>query len=207
MTEEVESNIVLKSPPSGVLRRMLDNRANRIIDGFESFVEKGESFLSVGDGDGCVAERTIHRCGLVPQGLDVKVDIKYQRSTEVPLDYYDGTKMPYADNSFDVVAAIFVLHHCNEADKVLAEMARVARKKVIIIEDVYKTFFGKWIVCAMDYIGNRFVSSDVNMPFHFNTVSGWEKEFAKHSLKIERSNRLKILRFYPIKHHVFCMTL
>lgn len=65
-------------------------------------------------------------------GLDVKFDPPFHPF----LKRVEGksTKMPFADKSFDVVIGIDVLEHMDKSDreKTIAEMKRVARKRVIV---------------------------------------------------------------------------
>ncbi len=49
---------------------------------------------------------------------------------------YDGRRVPFEDNCFDVVLIAFVLHHCEAPEPVLREAARVARHRVVVLEDV-----------------------------------------------------------------------
>jgi len=185
-----------------VYRRLQRERASRIVDTFEDFVRGETNYLSVGDGDGSISVVVRNRLGLKVRGLDVHVDLP-QRDTSVPLDTYDGSRMPYDDNSFDVVSAIFVLHHCNDVDQVLSEMVRVARKKVVILEDIYRNALERRIVCAMDYIENRAISADMNIPFNFRSAQEWEQAFEDRGLTVEKSKCFKILTLLPVRHQAF----
>ena len=49
---------------------------------------------------------------------------------------YDGKRVPFKDNSFDVVLVAFVLHHCDSPELVVREAARVAKYRVVVLEDV-----------------------------------------------------------------------
>ena len=58
--------------------------------------------------------------------------------------------LPFADDSFDAAMAILTLHHWSDIEAGLAEMVRVARKRVVIVgfdEDVWAE---QWIV--RDYL-------------------------------------------------------
>ncbi|MFH0876346.1 MAG: class I SAM-dependent methyltransferase [archaeon] len=47
----------------------------------------------------------------------------------------DATQMPYPNNSFDVVMSFNALHHCRgDYKKIVSEMFRVSKKKVVITE-------------------------------------------------------------------------
>lgn len=67
-------------------------------------------------------------------GLDV-VDLNM---TDLNHVLYDGEKIPFKDKQFDVVIAIFALHHTDNPKEMLKECIRVARSKVILAEDIYQ---------------------------------------------------------------------
>ena len=204
--EDNKAETVTQAPISTVdklFELMKVSRANKMINQFEEFLEEGESFLSVGDADGAVSLQMQHRCGLIGRGLDV--DIGISRVEKVPIDYYDGITMPYEDDAFDVVCALFTLHHCNDLEAVLNEMVRVAKKKIVIMEDVYKTDLGFRIVCFMDRLENRLVSSEINLPYNFKKVTEWEETFTDLGLKITKSKGFKIALGMPVRNHIFCL--
>lgn len=74
-------------------------------------------------------------------------------------DVYDGFKLPYKDKSFDVIVCLFVLHHIPHYKKILQEITRVCRKRIIIMEDwpetsyqiliskIHYLFFGQSMDC------------------------------------------------------------
>jgi ubiquinone/menaquinone biosynthesis C-methylase UbiE len=185
----------------------MNNRAAIIVDSFNEFIAPGECFLSVGDGDGYVTSEVQSRCGIKGRGIDLKIDLPIPRAPDVPLDIYDGVNMPYGDNSFDVVAAIFVLHHCNDPVSVFSEMKRVTKKKIIIVEDTYRNWIEHLLVCIIDYIENKFFSKDMNIPLNFQTAQEWEKQFTEQGLNIKKSKRFHTYKLLPVRHQVFCLTL
>jgi SAM-dependent methyltransferase len=186
------------------LERILVERADRIVDTYAHFLVPGDSWLSVGDGDGYVSLQTQRRCGVRARGLDVAIDWP-NRTGLVPIDHYGGREMPYEENSFDVVSAIFTLHHCDDVRSVLSEMVRVSRKKIVICEDVYRTWLGRRIVCLMDRLENRAVSKEINLPFNFKKVPEWEALFGELGLSITTSRGFKIYPRFPVRHHLFCL--
>jgi len=66
---------------------------------------------------------------------------------------YDGKKIPYDDDSFDVALLITVLHHTPHPEKILQEAQRVA-KKIVLVEDVYSTVFHKYVTYFFDSLVN-----------------------------------------------------
>jgi len=49
---------------------------------------------------------------------------------KIPLQLYDGRKLPFADGSFDTVLLVSALHHADNPDEVLREAARVAQTQI-----------------------------------------------------------------------------
>jgi ubiquinone/menaquinone biosynthesis C-methylase UbiE len=106
---------------------------------------------------------------------------------------YDGGKLPFEDNSFDATLAVFVLHHCMDTTASLKELIRVAKKKIIIIEEIYNNEFEKFLLFSHDWIGNHLESWDVNIPLNFMPLKKWEKVFKENNLIIE--DTIKVYQF------------
>ncbi len=63
------------------------------------------------------------------------VDVVDYNETELPLDLYDGLRLPYDDDSFDYSLLVFVLHHTPDPLLVLREALRVSLRGVFVIEN------------------------------------------------------------------------
>jgi SAM-dependent methyltransferase len=82
---------------------------------------------------------------------------------------YDGSKIPFKDQVFDVAIIVDVLHHCQHPGKVLEEARRVA--KVVIIKDHFEYgFFSRTCLRIMDFYGNWAYGVSVPKKY-FNTES------------------------------------
>jgi len=184
--------------------RLLVWRAKRILKSFDGFLRRGDSVLSVGDGDGYVARQMIRDHGVEVRGLEVEIEWPGRR-TEVECDTYDGRTMPYGDGSFDCVTAVFVLHHCDDVEQVFREIVRVSRSRVVICEDVYRTRPGRLVVCGCDWLLNRCFGEGVNLPFNFRTVDDWHETFGRLGLEVESSKPFKLWKYWPVTHQVFCL--
>ena len=183
-------------------------RSGRILEQMDLFLTPGETILSVGDGPGDVSRAMQNKFSVKVQGLDI-VDwaqiFRTPRTPDVPLELYDGKTIPYADNSFDVSVAIFVLHHCDDPESILREMIRVSRKKIVIIEDIYDNRLEKAIVCLMDYIENKASFISASVPFNFRTPSQWGQIFDQHNLELIKSTEFKFSQYWPVRHHAYCL--
>ena len=97
---------------------------------------QGLSLLDVGCGTGTTDRNFAPRVRKL-HGVDVSEEMLDHARRTVPtaeFSWYDGEKLPFADESFDVVVAICVLHHVpvSKRFKMVSEMVRVARSKGVV---------------------------------------------------------------------------
>jgi ubiquinone/menaquinone biosynthesis C-methylase UbiE len=89
--------------------------------------------LDVGCGTGVRADRLV-RAGYEMVGVDPSqgmLDVATRRAPKVATVNASATSLPFADDTFDLVITVAVLHHIADADDVrqaLAEMVRVTKK-------------------------------------------------------------------------------
>ncbi len=87
--------------------------------------------LDIGCGVGYALEVLTEEMGCIGYGCDV-----VKPPVEIPrFARFDGSCLPYADDSVDVALLIFVLHHADDPGVLLREASRVARHAVIAVED------------------------------------------------------------------------
>ena len=116
----------------------------RLMSGFEGTLERlftradPQSILDVGCGEGVLTERWAARLGEKPViGLDLpdpKLEGEWATRRRENLEFrtFDGGDLPFADGSFDLVAATEVLEHVPDPEHTLAEMARVAARHLLV---------------------------------------------------------------------------
>lgn len=97
----------------------------------------GTSLLDVGCGTGNMHPLLISELGAV-SGVDVSqecLDRAAKRNPQVAYQHYDGTRLPYADASFDAVTTICVMHHVPPAQwpAFVGELRRVLKPGGITI--------------------------------------------------------------------------
>ena len=151
--------------------------------------------LDVGAGDGRLAQALLaHRPDLTLEGVDVLV----RPETAIPVRPFDGTHLPYADQSMDVVLLIDVLHHAEDGHALLAECARVARRAVVVKDHVRTGFLAGPTLAAMDWVGNaRYGVRLPPSPDAYWTMAQWDAALTRAQL-IPKSWRTPLGLYSPL---------
>lgn len=104
-----------------------------------SALESPGAVLEVGCGLGSLAIR-LARKGFHVSAMDVSSEALRQARSEaekagVTIDWYQGfaEKLPFADGSFDYVTCCHTLEHVRDLEAAVAELRRVARRKVVVL--------------------------------------------------------------------------
>ena len=113
--------------------------------------------------------------------------------TAIPVVAFDGTTIPYPDNSQDVVLFVDVLHHTRDPQVLLNEAARVAKRRVIIKDHNRNGFLARITLRFMDWVGNaRF---GVALPYNYWSREEWMMGYKRAGLEVV-TNHTKI-GLYP----------
>ncbi|HEX4129565.1 MAG TPA: class I SAM-dependent methyltransferase [Pirellulales bacterium] len=130
------------------------------------------SALDVGCDDGSMASELMAlRPGIEFRG----VDIQTLRPARIPRAMYDGHTLPFHDGTFDAVIAIDVLHHTRHIPELLAEMARVSRRLVILKEHLVEGAWSTFLVGLGDVLSNA--PYGIGCAFNYPTLAGWQASF------------------------------
>jgi SAM-dependent methyltransferase len=115
----------------------------RLMKRFEATLEElfsaaaPESLLDVGCGEGVLTHRWAQRVEGRVVGIDLDDPLLHEQwaTRQAPNLQYrimKAERMPFADGDFDVASAIEVLEHVPDPEHTLAEMARVARRWLLV---------------------------------------------------------------------------
>jgi SAM-dependent methyltransferase len=118
--------------------------------------------LDFGAGSGLVAEQIVARTGLEV----VPVDVINENRSALDMVIYDGRELPFDDDHFDVSMALFVMHHVQEPRRVLSELARVSKHKIVLFEDTPKNAVQYYLWRWFDYLRNHRRNPDINVANH-----------------------------------------
>ena len=90
----------------------------------------------------------------------------------------DGRALPFADDAFDVVCELGVLHHVADPNDVVAEMTRVARRAVFLSDDNRFAAGGrlrraaKWALFRLGLWPSVYRLANRGRPYHVSSADG-----------------------------------
>lgn len=150
----------------------------RLMAGFEAALAElfaraePDSVLDVGCGEGVLTLEWAEALGNRPVvGLDLadpKLEAEWQARSRPNLSFLagDAEQLPFAEDEFDLVAAIETLEHVARPEAVVAELCRVARRHLLVSvprEPLWR---------ALNLARGAYVSDLGNTPGH---VNHWSK--------------------------------
>jgi SAM-dependent methyltransferase len=158
-------------------------RENEIGRRVAPHLRPGEPILDYGAGTGRISGWLAEQTGVRPTLTDL---IPYSnRRRDLPFVRMDDPfHVPLADRTFDTVLLLFVLHHnrYEEQGKVVTDAVRLARRRVIVLED---TPTGRIdLVCNMLWDRILNLRHATPTPFAFRSVAEWTDVFMEHDLSI-----------------------
>ena len=154
------------------------------------FLPAGASVLDVGSGDGRLARRV----GALRPDLRIRgVDILVRPEALIPIDRFDGVRLPFRDGEHDAVMMVDVLHHAADQSALLREVARVARHSVVIKDHVVQGWVARPTLRFMDWVGNA--RHGVALPYAYWSEEEWQRHLANAGLRTTR--RRDRLHLYP----------
>lgn len=151
-------------------------RVQKLAKAIAERLPQGARVLDVGCGSGDLAALVMElRSDVRIEGIDVLV----RPGTAIPVTEYDGYHIPFADNAFDAAMVIDVLHHTDDPEKVLAEIARIA-SHVIIKDHLRDGLAAGTTLRFMDWVGNA--THGVRLPYNYLSHRTWQEIWGKLGL-------------------------
>ncbi len=103
---------------------------DQILDGLTPSI-----VVEFGAGEGRITERLVER---FPEAMVVGLDLPDAElaadwhSLDAPMFFGDATRLPFTDNSIDLIVGLEVLEHIPSPERALCEIARVCRGAVVL---------------------------------------------------------------------------
>lgn len=123
----------------------------RIADRIHVALGDSKSVVNVGAGTGSYEPGTRYVVGVEPS----LAMIRQRPGCAAPVIRGSAEALPFADDSFDAALAILTVHHWSDTASGLAEMNRVARRRVVLLtwdQDVWESFWliREYLPCIVD---------------------------------------------------------
>lgn len=168
----------------------LPRRARVLATRIAELLPPHAAVLDVGTGDGQIAALVLKRRPDVKlRGIDVAV----RERTSVPVERFDGRRIPFEDSAFDVVTLVDVLHHTDDAMGLLHEAKRVAKRALVIKDHTRDGWLAGPTLRFMDRVGNR--RFGIASPGHYWPEERWLQAFGE--LQLSKSVWVRELALYP----------
>ena len=146
--------------------------------------------LDVGCGDGLLAEAMLRRR---PDIQFRGIDVMARPDARITVTKFDGARLPFPQESFDVVLFADVLHHTPHAEALLRDARDVARHAVIVKDHCADGFLAWPTLRFMDRVGNaRF---GVALPHLYLRWDEWQRMFSELGMAVATIRRR--LELYP----------
>jgi len=128
LQREYFNGVTYRSPNHPVVSAYADPK----VDFIRTHARLTGSILDLGCGNG-IFTRRLCRDGASVTGLDLSQNLLRQNEHDL-LTCGDATSLPFRNASFDLVFEANLLHHVNDVGVVIAEMNRVSRKYIVLLE-------------------------------------------------------------------------
>ena len=171
-------------------RLVFGRRVQVLAELLSHLIPPGATVLDVGCGDGRIAhEIMLRQRGVTITGIDVLVRPK----CHIPVHQFDGSTIPFANESFDLVMFVDVLHHTTSPLQLVREATRVTRKNLLLKDHFRQGFMGGATLRFMDWVGN--FSKGVVLPYNYLAPAEWERIYEQAQLRPVET--IRDLGLYP----------
>ena len=182
--------------------------AERVLPCLSPHVAPDTLALDFGNGSGAVAHTLARTTGARVVGVDVAQNSIFP----IRAVAYDGEVLPFRDGTFDLVYAVFVVHHCPDVKAALREMGRVSKGRVLLVEDVWTNWANRfWLtffhvlfdlfMLFLTLLGKAEWSSFFR--YDFKNDTGWKSCFESLGFRLIRAEDVVMHADYPVKHRLY----
>lgn len=181
---------MLDLAPTTFHSRMARKETAHTLSLVEPHLRPHEAVLDIGCGAAYVTSELAQRHTGPVRAVDI-VDCRRRSTPHFAL--YDGIALPFADASCDVALLAFVLHHVPNEDKpaVLAEVHRVVRRSLIVLEDTPENAIDRYLNRRHGEQFRRTIGTTHG--YGFFSAPGWVPIFEANGFAVAAVQRLSRL--------------
>jgi ubiquinone/menaquinone biosynthesis C-methylase UbiE len=169
---------------------ILTSRESRLAKRLAPWLWPGATVLDLGGGRGKVSLTLQAELDVRPMVSDVMVG---RTHPSLPFIHQtDPLHVPLEDGSVDAVVMCYVLHHVGWGDQsaLLQEARRLARRRVLIVENVPEQRYERVACRALDWVFNR--PFGIPTPFTFRTIEQWDQVAVEMGMTKEHVQRFRL---------------
>ncbi len=161
---------------------------------------KNKSILDIGSGCGLSALFLSEKIPCKFELTDIQ-DLRYLKTKKFPFKLASKNKLPYENDSFDVLLIQMVLHHLDTSPiKLLKEAYRVTKDYAILIEEILTKGINVEDAIEMDKKANERLHPGLSSPVQKFFSNKELKEFIKKAgFKIEKENVVPVKNYLSFK--------
>ena len=116
---------------------------------------ESDRVLDVGCGAGALGRRILDSPSC-PLGVEITgLEVLPRADRLIPIETYDGRRISFPDQAFDVVILADVLHHAADAHLLLSECARVTRRTLLVKDHKVEGFLAEKRLTLIDWAANK----------------------------------------------------
>jgi SAM-dependent methyltransferase len=158
-----------------LLDGIMERRSRQLLAQVDGWLPAAGPVLDLGSGTGHLSARIERELGLEVVGADVS-DIHV--TGRPPVLVADGA-LPFANDAFAAALLFFMLHYPAEPRGLLAEVARVTRGPVILVQSLHASRFGYAWLRAREFVWST-------IAFHLSKLVGYVPRDATFSMAARR---------------------
>ncbi|MCL6621466.1 MAG: methyltransferase domain-containing protein [Syntrophobacterales bacterium] len=168
-------------------------RVRRLKDLIIPVLRPGDEVLDVGCGSGALLSAILADPRTPPEVRGKGLERHPRGGEPIEVVAYGGGRLPFPDESFDVVLLADVLHHETDELGLLRECGRVARRWIIVKDHAREGLLAWGRIALLDWAANA--PYGVKCLYRYHSVAEWRTLLREAGLDLVKEHHP--MRLYP----------